>query len=152
MVKKEESFGIIPLRKDADGWSVFLVQNSNGGHWGFPKGRAQDSFEDTKVSAKRELKEETNLEVLKYIDLANESFIEHYHCIKNNEDIDKTVTYFLAEVDGDVILQEEEISDGKWVDIITAKNIITFDQSKNVCDKVVSFLKRFDKDLNIPKI
>jgi bis(5'-nucleosidyl)-tetraphosphatase len=152
MAKIEESFGVIPLRKDAAGWSVFLVKNRNGGHWGFPKGRALDSVEEAKLSAKRELQEETNLDIIKFIDQANESFIEHYHCIKNNEDIDKTVTYFLAEVMNDVILQEEEISDGKWVDIITAKNIITYDQSKNVCDKVVSFLRRDDKDFNKPKM
>ena len=62
MPHKEQSFGIIPLRRVGEAWEIFLVVHRHGLHVGFPKGHA-DLGEDEILTATRELKEETGLSV-----------------------------------------------------------------------------------------
>ncbi len=66
MMEKDESFGIVPLRRNANAWQVFLIQHKHGRHWGFPKGHAE-SGEMPEDAAARELKEETNLEITAFL-------------------------------------------------------------------------------------
>lgn len=133
---KEESFGIIPLKQNKK-WQVFLIQNKNGEHFGFPKGKKNPS-EDQKSAAIRELKEETNLDIIKFLDI---TFTERYSFPRKNEKVEKTVTYFPALVKGKVKLQTLEIADGFWVDLEKAYDILTFEESKNICLKLQKFLK-----------
>ncbi len=138
---KEESFGIIPLRQNKK-WQVFLIQNKNGAHFGFPKGRKSPA-EDPKKAAKRELKEETNLEVIEFLE---EEFKESYTFVRDGQKIIKTVKYFLALVDGDIKLQSEEISDGFWIDLEKARGKVTFEESKKICLKVEKFIgEKYEK-------
>ncbi len=130
---KEESFGIIPILKNEKNYLVFLIHHRNGDHWGFPKGHADGDEKEIDI-AKRELFEETNLEVENFI--SKEPLIEKYHCIKNNMQVDKTVKYYIAKVkDKNFKLQQEEIIDGKWVTFEEAKEIISFFQSKEILEK-----------------
>ena len=40
-MRRVESFGIIPFRKNAEGQiQVLLILHHQGNHWGFPKGKA----------------------------------------------------------------------------------------------------------------
>ena len=59
MMKKEFSFGIVPLQCVNEQWQVLLVQHQ-AGHWAFPKGHAEIG-EEPKQTAERELLEETGL-------------------------------------------------------------------------------------------
>jgi len=129
----EESFGTIPLKKQNDHWITYLVKNKSGNHWGFPKGHANIS--ETQIdAAKRELKEEANLEVVRL--LADEPLIEQYNCTKNSENVAKKVYYYLVEVQGEATVTSDEILDGKWVDIKEAKELLTYDQSKTIAMQV----------------
>lgn len=133
----EESFGIIPIKKHGDSFLVFLVQLKSGKHYGFPKGRS-DPGENPIDAATRELKEETNLDVVKL--LQNEALIEEYQIQKDSETISKKVYYFIAEVGGKVNLEIAEIIEGRWVDIKEASDIITYNPSKEIAKEVIKIL------------
>lgn len=135
---QEASFGIIPLRKVSGIWQVLLVQ-LHAGHWGFPKGHANPN-ESPIQTATREMQEETNLKIVKM--LSDTSFQESYHFKAKGKLIDKTVTYFIAEVEGDVVLQSIEVAASKWVPLDEAEKHITFPEAKNVCRKVLEIMKK----------
>ena len=139
-MEKEESFGVIPVRKKRGKYEVFLVKLVNGGHWGFPKGHRENELESPKEIAKRELKEETNLEIKRFI--SDISFNETYQLLRDNKKIEKIVIYFLIEVSGNFNLQKNEILDGGWFDINEAIEKITFSGSQNICKKVSIYLQK----------
>ncbi len=134
---REESFGIIPLKKTPKGWQVLLIRHGQG-HWAFPKGH-KEKDEEPVITAARELKEETGLEIARFI--SKEPLQEHYFFTKGHMKVSKTVTYFLAEVKGEVVLQQEEVSDYKWLSLKEAEEIATFNATKELCR---SILKRLE--------
>lgn len=106
---------------------VFLVRHRNGGHWGFPKGRKEAGETDLEA-AKRELSEETGLDLVKI--LCENPLIE-------NRSDGKVVTYFLAEVGAETTLQEAEVLDGKWVTLSELEGCITFEEGKKLAQEVI---------------
>lgn len=134
----EVSYGVIPLRHNGDIWQIFLIQNINGNHWGFPKGKPQEG-ESHKEAALRELKEETGLFPVKF--LSDDFLVEDYHFYRNQKEIQKKVYYYLVEVEGDIKLQEEEISDGRWFSFKDAYSKITFDEGKFIFSKVQEMMR-----------
>lgn len=127
-MREETSYGIIPLQKERLIWRVFLVQH-RAGHWSFPKGHPEDG-EDSKQTAERELNEETGLVVKRY--LSHETLSETYFFNHQGQKIKKTVIYFLAEVEGKVILQEREIAKGAWCAVDEAHGMLTFPEAKKI--------------------
>ena len=134
----EHSFGIIPLKKKDNQWQVLLVKHK-ASHWAMPKGRPNPN-EHPQETAIRELFEETHLKIQQF--LFDEVIDEHYSFECNNESIKKTVTYFIAEVVGDVMVQEEEISDFQWLSLDEAQKLATFPETKNILIKISSLLKK----------
>ena len=134
---REQSFGIIPLKKENSSWMVFLVLLKKGGHWGFPKGHA-NLGETPLETAKRELQEETGLLVEEV--LHNEPIVESYQFYKEKTLVLKEVSYFLSRVKGEIQLQEIEIQEGKWVFLEKALEILTFPEGREVCRKVIKML------------
>jgi 8-oxo-dGTP pyrophosphatase MutT (NUDIX family) len=135
-MKHEKSFGIIPLRREDGNWQVFLVKHRKGEYWSFPKGHGKEG-EEEREAAKRELREETNLEVLKFFE---KEFFEEYDFMRGDEKIFKRVKYFLAESKGDVKLQSDEILDGRWFFLEDGCKMITFEESRKICYEVKEFL------------
>lgn len=137
MSRFDYSFGIIPIQKrGGNEWSVFLIQHL-GGHWSFPKGHPE--VDETPLeTAKRELEEETGLEVTRLIQDA--PFIEKFTFFAGREKIFKTVQYFLAEVDGVLSLQTDEIADGNWFSFTEAKERITYDAARELLRQVEACL------------
>ncbi|HSX12387.1 MAG TPA: NUDIX domain-containing protein [Rhabdochlamydiaceae bacterium] len=138
MYHKEESFGIVPLKQEEGVWKVFLILHKQGRHWGFPKGKRHDA-EEAKVAAARELKEETNLDVVRF--LQETPFVESYLFRSRGRKILKTVHYFPAVVSGELKLQEEEIRDGKWLPLTEAPQQLTFKEARSICDQITQMLK-----------
>jgi len=133
----EESFGIIPLiHKDFE-WYVLLILHQKGRHWAFPKGHSNPG-ETPLQSAERELKEETGLEVDRI--LQETPLVESYQFRKGKDIIRKKVDYFPALVKGELILQEEEIQDARWVLLKGAAKYLTFQESKSMCQTLVNML------------
>jgi len=135
---EEKSYGIIPLRQEGGVWQVLLILHQGGRHWAFPKGHG-DAGETALDSARRELKEETGLDIQEL--LQETPLIERYQFHRKHEVVVKTVQYFPALVTGEIKLQAEEIRDAKWVSLKEAARHLTFKESKEMCNKLVNFLK-----------
>lgn len=116
------SCGIIPVRQEHNIWQAFIVQHPQG-HWSFPKGH-QNPTETRQQTAERELQEETGLTVKRYI--STQELTITYDCISHGRAVYKTVTYFIATVEGTISLCPYEIIQGLWVDIPTAFNYINY--------------------------
>lgn len=112
-MKQELCSGIIPISLNLDEIHLLLVQHRKGSYWGFPKGHLLNPEEDLKVAAIRELKEETNLEVLHFLEI--QPLQEQYTFYREGVEIFKTVWYYFAETKSTFSLQQEEILDAKWV-------------------------------------
>lgn len=121
------SFGIIPFCKLKGKWQVLLIQHVNGQHWGFPKGRAEQT-ESAQDAAIRELQEETGLKVQCFLSL--EPFTEIYYV--PNQGKNKTVSYFPALVTGVLKCQLEEILQARWFDLDEAMHQLSFPEVQNI--------------------
>lgn len=135
----ECSFGIVPLQKKNGAWQVLLIKHLLSNHWGFPKGKPIDG-ELPKESAIRELKEETALDIVKF--LSDDALSEKYKFIRNGVLIEKSVTYFLAEVTGEVVFQKEELSAVKWVLLSDAEKEVTFKENKRNYKKILDLMSK----------
>lgn len=130
-MKYEKSCGAIII----DNAKVLLVKHKKG-HWDFPKGHMEQG--ETEVqTAIREVKEETNIN----IDIDEmKRYVVTYNPQPN---VVKEVVFFVAKkIDGDILLQEAEISEAEWLEYSQALEQITFQTNKDLLKKVI-------KDLNI---
>ncbi len=129
---KEQSYGIIPMRKSDAGWEVLVVKHRSG-HWSFPKGHPE-TIETPLETASRELKEETSLDVIKVLseDLLEEKYVYRF----KGELRDKTVTYFIAEVNGQLKIDTHELDEARWAPVNQAANLVTFSQARAICHNI----------------
>lgn len=133
----ENSFGTIPVKIENNVPYVFLIQQKNGEHWGFPKGHKEEA-ETPKLTATRELKEETDLSIKRFI--KSDPFIETYNCIKNGNTIHKTVAYYLIEAEGEPLLDPNEVIQGDWFSLDKAYERLTFLQSKKLLTEAQKYI------------
>jgi 8-oxo-dGTP pyrophosphatase MutT (NUDIX family) len=136
-MRYEESFGVVPLRKNETQWQVFLIQHARGSYWGFPKGHAETG-ETPQEAAFRELKEETNLDFVRY--LQETPLKESYQFVARGQRVVKSVWYFVAEVSGEVFLQSKEIQAGAWFSFSDAKDRLTHTEGKAILSQVIAVL------------
>ena len=136
MIKKDKSYGIIPVRKSNESFEVLLVQHHKG-HWSMPKGHPEEG--ETPVdTAKRELFEETGLEVVVLYEA--HVFQERYQFKYGALLVDKTVEYYLAEVSGTLKVQQEEVKQASWLSFVEAEKIATFQEARSLLNKVKQVL------------
>jgi bis(5'-nucleosidyl)-tetraphosphatase len=134
MAINERSYGIVPLRKQGNEWNVLLIQHSRALYWGFPKGHAEPG-ESPLEAANRELFEETHLKVVRFF--SETPFEEHYNYKLHGQLINKTVSFFVAEVEGELLLQVEEVSGGEWFTVNEALQKLTYAIDKSVCRSAI---------------
>lgn len=129
-MKKEKSCGTIIIKND----EVLIIRQQNG-FYGFPKGHVE--LGETEIeTAIRETKEETNIDVE-----INENlrFEMSYITDKN---IDKTVVLFVAKpITEELIIEEEELSEAKWVKVEEVEANLTVDNVKKLWREVYSKIK-----------
>ena len=121
-MKKEKSCGTIIIDSNK---RVLLVKQKLG--WvGFPKGHMEQG--ETEIeTARRETKEETNLDVI--VDEKKRYTISYI----TSTQIDKEVIYFRAKpISYSLLPQEAEIAEIMWVDIDEAKQYLSFDNLKQL--------------------
>jgi len=125
---EEKSCGCIIFDENKN---VLLVKEDTG-EWGFPKGHVEhdESEEDT---AKREVKEETNLDV--EIDL-NRRYTMYYTTDKGKY---KEVVLFVAKkIGGNLKEQDGEIAEVRWVDMYDVTKILSYDSTKELFNDVLN--------------
>jgi bis(5'-nucleosidyl)-tetraphosphatase len=113
-------------------WQALLIQH-HAGHWSFPKGHAEGG-ESPLETAGRELKEETNLEIVRT--LLDNSLSEEYSFKRDGHLVHKKVTYFVAEVTGDLRLQDDEIEEASWLSLDQLEGRATFEEAKRLCRRL----------------
>ncbi len=126
---KDQSFGIVPVRRDANEYQFLLVQH-HAGHWALPKGHAENNETDIEA-ARRELHEETGV--------ANATLVpgvvlnETYYFKRNQQTITKSVRYFIGLVkDTAIHIQAAEIEAYTWANFDKAVGMITFSESRRI--------------------
>jgi len=133
-MEKEKSCGAVIVKEDAERLYALVIRQ-NQGHWCFPKGHVEKG-ETEKETASREIEEETGLHV-KYVDGFRETT-----AYSPKPGVMKEVVYFLAEPDGgEEKVQVEEVSEMKWVSIIDAMALVTYENDAALLRKAVRFVK-----------
>lgn len=136
-MKFEKSCGIIVFNKIGNFFEYLLVKSELNNHWGFPKGHIEIGESEIET-AKRELYEETNLEV----DLISDFRVSINYIMYKN--IKKEVVFFLGKTTNrDVNIQLNEIKDFKWVDFSNANSLLSYKENKRVLLKANNYLKKY---------
>lgn len=131
----ETSAGAILFRKRGSNLEFLLLQGITGG-WGFAKGHLES--DGVIENAKREVLEETGNDV---------DFLPNFHekitytCEFPKEISNKTIHFFLAESQSDIVLSKEHV-DFKWVSVQEGAGLIKYDLQKNLLWKAHDFLER----------
>lgn len=130
----EKSCGAIVYRKFHGNTEILLIRHIKSGYWSFPKGHVEAGETEVETAA-REIKEETNVDVL-----IDPGFRETV-AFSPRRDTTKTVVYFVGKaLNTDTKPQVEEISEIKWVEIGQAISHLTYDNDKLIVNKAKAFI------------
>ena len=132
----EKSCGALVFRR-MDGRLDFLIlKHRLGGHWSFPKGHVE-SGETESQTALREVLEETGLSV---------SLMPGFRkqvSYSPREGIHKDVVYFLGYArDSRTTMQEEEISEIRWVSAARCHEYLTYLNDRRLLADARNFLRK----------
>ena len=132
----EKSCGAIVYRRFHGNIEILLIKHVNSGHWSFPKGHVEGD-ETELETARREIKEETGLDVI--LDQTFRDTVSY----SPRRDTQKIVVYFLALARNyDFVPQEEEIAEIRWVDIVRAARMLTYENDKTIVNKARAAIKQ----------
>lgn len=139
MNKQITSCGIMPAHKDTSGEYLYLLLQSHGGYWGFPKGHLEPG-ESTQKAALREAREEVGFNI-------NPEDLQFRVSYSYNEepvdDVIKTKTVILYPVvvnQKDVSLQAKELKSYRWVKTDEAVQLINIPGVKEMMQQANKFL------------
>ncbi|MCC6456483.1 MAG: NUDIX domain-containing protein [Caldilineaceae bacterium] len=139
---RRRSAGIVPYRRTEKGPEFLLLFNLFFEQWQFPRGGVRSNESDL-ACARRELQEETGLSIEQ---LHEECRVElHYTATIRHYAIERTVIYYLAEVDsGELCLGHEDHCEARWVDAQEAWELLTETGPEQLpaLDAAVGFLQR----------
>lgn len=132
MIKEKSCGAVSYIIKD--GIYYFLIEKMKQGHFSLPKGHVENNEKEVET-ATREIKEETNLEVI--IDTSFRetiSYSPYKDCIKD-------VIFFVGKITSkDVKCQEAEVSNISFLPFNEAYNTLTYKEDKNVLLKAYLYL------------
>lgn len=141
-MEKEFSAGALIFRKEKEEVLFLLIYSGRNKKWGFPKGHIEPG-EMEKDAALREVKEEIGINDLRFVDGFREEDV--YQAGSNRGPskgsvIEKHSVYFLCETKTtDIVVDEAEITDYKWLGIIEAEKLLTFNSLKRILRKAEVF-------------
>ncbi|WP_201456339.1 bis(5'-nucleosyl)-tetraphosphatase [Chlamydia sp. 17-3921] len=140
----EYSFGIIPIKffgtPDKSTLKICFICHTKGRHWGFPKGHPEDK-EGPQETAERELVEETGLGVVNFFP---KILVEQYSFTDENQMlIRKEVSYFLAEVRGDVHADPSETCEHRWISFQEGLRLVNFPELRGLIVEADKFVHNY---------
>jgi len=135
----ERSAGAIVFRKNKELKYLLLHYSGTTGedYWSFPKGHIEEK-ESEKETVIREIKEETGITDIKFIDGFKEKISYFYK--KENKTIYKEVFFFLAETETKEIKISYEHIGYEWLNFEDALARLKFKNDKEVFIKAHKFL------------
>ena len=136
---KEKSCGAVIFKKQKDGPVKYLLLHYTAGHWDFPKGH-QEKNEKEEQTAAREIKEETGIEDIEFVD--NFRATIKYFFKKGEEKIYKEVIFFLLQSATDKVTLSNEHIGYAWLGYEHAYKKLTFNNSKELLEKADKFLHK----------
>ncbi len=126
MARRERSAGFILFRNERGRRYLLL---DYGRHWDYPKGHLKKGETDLEA-AERELREETGLEPSRVAPgFAREI---RYFFRSGKKLIDKTVVFFIGEVEDDRVKLSDEHVDYAWLDFESAIDRLTYPNAKEI--------------------
>ncbi len=134
----EISAGILIYRQLKDS-REYLLLHYPGGHFDFPKGHVEKD-ESEREAAIRELKEETGLEKIVWIEGYREKI--HYVYRRGEQMMSKDVIFFLARTLQKKITISFEHQGAIWLPYDEAYAKLTFENAKQLLAKAENLLKR----------
>lgn len=143
-MNKEFSAGAVIFKRVGGKILFLLIYSKRNRIWGFPKGRSEQG-ETEKETAEREIKEETGLDDLHFIEGFKEKI--GYETVSKRppfegQRIEKYVTYFLCETRiQDIIVDGREIGDYTFLPLAEAGELVKFRNLNNILRKAYDFLQ-----------
>jgi 8-oxo-dGTP pyrophosphatase MutT (NUDIX family) len=147
---KEKSAGAIIFHKkplnmarDEKAKIYYLLLHYTSGHWDFPKGHIEEG-ESEEEAARREIKEETGIQDIKFIPGFKEKisyfFRKTYEGKKKPPLVFKEVVFYLAKTQEEKVKISREHIGYKWLSYGKAIEQITFKNSKEILKKANGFV------------
>lgn len=134
---KEKSCGAVVFTKQKDISVKYLILHYEAGHWDFPKGN-QEKNEKEEMTVAREIKEETGIEDIEFVDGFRE--IIKYFYKKDEETVYKEVVFFLAQSATEEVKLSFEHIGYAWMSYENAYKRLTFNTAKELLRKANQFL------------
>ena len=136
-MKKEKSCGAVVYKKE-NNQIYILIEEMRLGHFSIPKGHVEKN--ETEIeTAIREIKEETNLEVIiddRFREMV--TYSPYVGCLKD-------VVFFVAEAKSEELINQEiEVSNLYWLSPRLAINKLTYESDKQVLKKALKYLGEED--------
>ena len=133
-----KSCGFVVFKKVQDEIFYLIIRAWNG-EYGFPKGHVEND-ESEYETAMRELKEETNVEVL----VINGFREQIEYKFPNMRNVIKQSVYFIGEcISNDIKCQDTEVSEAKFMVYEDALKLLSFEETKSVLQKAHKFIEKF---------
>ena len=129
---EERSAGSIIYRQSSNG-KLYLLLNYPSGHWDFVKGNIEKG-ETFKQTVLREIKEETGISDITFVD-GFEDKIE-YHYQRDGQVIHKEVVFFLSNTKTDQVVLSHEHLDYTWLNFNDALEKLTYKTAQKLFKKV----------------
>lgn len=126
--------------KQIENQNYYLIIKSLNGDVGFPKGHMEEG--ETEVeTAIRELKEETNVEVKV---VQGFRYQIEYKLPKIVDSIKQSVYFLGICIKDDIVCQEIEVAEAKFLRYEEALNTLTFQETKNILKKAQEFIESME--------
>jgi 8-oxo-dGTP pyrophosphatase MutT (NUDIX family) len=141
----EKSAGAVIFRRENDEIFYLLLHYPGTSHraekdyWDFPKGHIEKG-EKIEETVKREVREETGLKDLKFIE-GFKKWIKYFFYFQGKK-IFKIVTFLLAETKTKKVKISFEHIGYKWLPYQKALEKLTFDSAKEILKKANEFISR----------
>ena len=138
LMGKEKSCGAVIYKRQKDASVKYLVLHYTAGHWDFAKGKMEKN-EKEEMTAAREIKEETAIDDIEFVDGFRE--IVNYYYKSGEDTIFKEVVFFLVQSATDHVEISDEHIGYAWLNLEHAVKKLTFNNAKDLLKKADEFIK-----------